>query len=124
LGRCGERAVRSEVPREQPQIGNDVSEGATEIDFRVIVITYRFVTMIKHSRNASSDFVRRGVETGAVVILTIMLICAVLASLGVGVLVAYGVCIGMFGVFRMHARQVAAEKMAGRVGAPAHVAKS
>jgi hypothetical protein len=124
LGRCGEGAVRSEVPREQPQIGNDVSEGATEIDFRVIVITYRFVTMIKHSRNASSDFVRRGVETGAVVILTIMLICAVLASLGVGVLVAYGVCIGMFGVFRMHARQVAAEKMAGRVGAPAHVAKS
>jgi hypothetical protein len=53
-----------------------------------------------------------------------MLICAVLASLGVGVLVAYGVCIAMFEVFRIHARQVAAEKMAGRVGAPAQIAKS
>ena len=38
---------------------------------------------------------------------SIVLICAVLASLAVGVLVAYGVCIAMFGVFRMHARQVA-----------------
>jgi hypothetical protein len=34
-----------------------------------------------------------------------MLVCAVLASLTAGVLVAYGVCVGMFGVFRMHARQ-------------------
>jgi hypothetical protein len=41
------------------------------------------------------------------VILSIVLICAVLASLAVGVLVAYGVCIAMFEVFRMHARQVA-----------------
>jgi hypothetical protein len=37
----------------------------------------------------------------------VMLVCAVLASLTAGVLVAYGVCLGMFGVFRMHARQVA-----------------
>jgi hypothetical protein len=36
-----------------------------------------------------------------------MLVCAVLASLTAGVLVAYGVCVGMFGVFRMHARKVA-----------------
>jgi hypothetical protein len=55
---------------------------------------------------------------------SIMLICAVLASLGVGVLVAYGVCVAMFEVFRIHARQVAAEKIAGRVGAPAQIAKS
>jgi uncharacterized protein (DUF2062 family) len=41
------------------------------------------------------------------VILSIVLICAVLASLAVGVLVAYGVCIAMFELFRMHARQVA-----------------
>ena len=38
---------------------------------------------------------------------SIVLVCAVLASLAVGVLVAYGVCIAMFEAFRMHVRQVA-----------------
>jgi hypothetical protein len=52
-----------------------------------------------------------------------MLVCAVLISLGAGVMVAYGVCLAMFGVFRMHARQVAAEKMARGVVAPAQVLK-
>lgn len=46
----------------------------------------------------------------------VMLVCAVLASLTAGVLVAYGVCVGMFGVFRMHARQVAVGKAEVRVG--------
>jgi len=49
------------------------------------------------------------------VILSIALICAVLASLAVGVLVAYGVCIAMFGVFRMHVRQVAQSSAQGVV---------
>jgi hypothetical protein len=31
------------------------------------------------------------------------------------VLVAYGICMAMFGVFRIHARQVAAERSAERV---------
>jgi uncharacterized protein (DUF2062 family) len=57
------------------------------------------------------------------VILSIMLICAVLISLGAGVLVAYGICTGMFGIFRMHARQVAAEKMAENMVTPAQVLK-
>jgi hypothetical protein len=35
-----------------------------------------------------------------------MLVCAVLAALAAGVLVAYGVCLGMFGLFRMHTKQV------------------
>ncbi len=39
---------------------------------------------------------------------TIVLLAAVLASLATGVLVAYGVCIAMFRVFRIHAQQVAA----------------
>ena len=39
-----------------------------------------------------------------------MLVCAVLMSLAVGVLLAYGVCLGMFEVFRMHARQVQAKR--------------
>jgi predicted phage tail protein len=56
----------------------------------------------------------RFIYSGVVVILSIALICAVLASLAVGVLVAYGVCIAMFGVFRIHARQVA-ETSARRV---------
>ena len=53
---------------------------------------------------------------------SIVLVCAVLASLAVGVLVAYGICMAMFGVFRMHVRQVAAGS--GRVVAPAQVVKS
>ena len=40
---------------------------------------------------------------------SVVLVCAVLASLAAGVLVAHGVCLAMFGLFRMHARQVAAE---------------
>ena len=40
---------------------------------------------------------------------SIVLIAAVLASLGAGVLLAYGVCVAMFRVFRMHVQQVAAD---------------
>ena len=41
---------------------------------------------------------------------SIMLVCAVLMSLALGVLVAYWVCLGMFQIFRMHARQVQAKR--------------
>lgn len=44
---------------------------------------------------------------------SIMLVCAVLASLAVGVLAAYGVCLGFFAAFRMRAlRPVVAPKEA------------
>ena len=46
---------------------------------------------------------------------SIVLICAVLASLAVGVLVAYGVCMGMFKIFRIHARQLAVRSGRGVV---------
>ena len=39
-----------------------------------------------------------------------MLVCAVLASLAVGVLVAYGICRVMFGIFRIHVRQIASAR--------------
>jgi uncharacterized protein (DUF2062 family) len=56
---------------------------------------------------------------------SIVLVCAVLASLAVGVLVAYGVCLAMFRVFQMHAQQVAAERRSQVVAsASAQVAKS
>lgn len=54
---------------------------------------------------------------------SIVLVCAVLASLAVGVLIAYGVCMSMFRVFQMHAQQVAAEKQSRAVVAPAQVVK-
>jgi hypothetical protein len=38
---------------------------------------------------------------------SIMLVCAVLASLAAGILVAYGVCLAFFSFFRMHTLQVA-----------------
>ncbi len=37
---------------------------------------------------------------------SVMLVAAVMASLAVGVLVAYGVCYGMFQVFRIHSQAV------------------
>ena len=60
------------------------------------------------------------VGLGMFVTSSIVLIAAVLASLAAGVLVAYGVCIVMFRVFRMHAQQVAAGS-ARRVAAQAQV---
>ena len=64
------------------------------------------------------------VEFQGVVVTSIMLVCAVLASLAVGVLMAYGVCIAMFRVFQMHVRQVAAENRSRRVATAAQVAKT
>ena len=49
---------------------------------------------------------------------SIVLFCAVLASLAVGVAVAYGLCLAMFGGFRLHARRVSVER------AIAHAAKA
>ncbi|RZU40240.1 hypothetical protein [Edaphobacter modestus] len=55
---------------------------------------------------------------------SIVLISAVLASLAVGVLAAHGICMTMFRLFRIHARQVAAERQARTVVAPNRVAES
>jgi hypothetical protein len=68
-------------------------------------------------------------ESGVFVNSSIILICAVLASLAVGVLLAHGICIAMFNVFRIHARQVAVKsaksaKSARGVVAPTHVVQS
>lgn len=41
---------------------------------------------------------------------SLLLICAVLASLTAGVLLAYGICVGMFWVFRIHSQQVHARR--------------
>ncbi len=49
-------------------------------------------------------------KRGCWVTTSIMLVCAVLMSLAVGVLVAYWVCTAMFQVFRIHARQVQARR--------------
>jgi hypothetical protein len=54
---------------------------------------------------------------------SIVLVSAVLASLAVGVLVAYGVCIAMFSAFQMHARQIAGNA-ARQVTATVQVLKS
>ena len=53
----------------------------------------------------------------------VMLVCAVLASLATGVLAAYGVCLAMFGLFRMHTRQSAVSSPV-RVSAPAEAIES
>ena len=45
-------------------------------------------------------------------IVSLMLIAAVLASLALGVLVAYGVCQTMFRIFRVHATSVSRQSAA------------
>ena len=45
---------------------------------------------------------------------SLMLVCAVLASLSAGVLLAYGLCVAMFHVFRIHSIQVAQQRIAQR----------
>jgi ABC-type glycerol-3-phosphate transport system permease component len=40
---------------------------------------------------------------------TLILVCAALASLALGVMLAYGLCRSAFAVFRIHAKTVAAE---------------
>jgi len=42
---------------------------------------------------------------------SILLICAVVASLAVGVFVAQGLCVLMFHIFKMHAKQVEATRI-------------
>jgi len=42
----------------------------------------------------------------------VVLICAVLASLAGGVVLAYGVCVAMFTAFRVHSQSVATESSA------------
>lgn len=50
----------------------------------------------------------------------IVLVCVVLAGLAAGVLAAYGMCLGMFAAFRMHAQQVAIQSpAAAMVASPA-----
>jgi hypothetical protein len=48
----------------------------------------------------------------AVVVGTLMLVCAVAASLAFGVLAAYGVCHAMFRIFRVHQTAVAKQRSA------------
>jgi len=43
---------------------------------------------------------------------SIVLICAVLASLASGVVLAYAVCLAMFSFLRTHKRQLAGQRMA------------
>ena len=42
---------------------------------------------------------------------SLMLVCAVLASLALGVLMAYGICQAMFSIFRVHAMAAAKERV-------------
>ena len=43
---------------------------------------------------------------------TVVLLCAVLASLAGGVLLAYGICTAMFHIFRIHSIQAAQQRAA------------
>jgi uncharacterized protein (DUF2062 family) len=47
--------------------------------------------------------------------LMIMLIAAVMVSLAFGVLVAYGICYGMFQVFRIHSQSVRQARVAAQL---------
>ncbi|SNS95267.1 hypothetical protein SAMN05421770_103204 [Granulicella rosea] len=51
--------------------------------------------------------------------LSIVLVAAVLASLALGVLLAHGICVAMFQIFRIHSRQVAMTRSARTAMKPA-----
>ena len=53
---------------------------------------------------------------------TLLLVGAVLASLALGVLVAYGICQAMFRIFRIHA--ISAAKVRGQVAGVSVVRES
>lgn len=54
---------------------------------------------------------------------TVVLLCTVFAALAGGVLLAYGICFGMFQIFRIHSLQVAQQRAKRRaVGSLAPVA--
>ena len=53
---------------------------------------------------------------------SILLVSAVLASLASGVLISYGLCYGMFFVFRIHSIQVAQQRASAKSAAPAATA--
>ncbi len=40
----------------------------------------------------------------------VVLLCSIFASLAGGVLLAYGLCMGMFQIFRIHTMQVAQQR--------------
>jgi hypothetical protein len=42
---------------------------------------------------------------------SLMLVCAVMASLALGVLMAYGICLAMFRIFRVHALAAARDRV-------------
>ena len=51
---------------------------------------------------------------------TLMLVCAIAASLAFGVLLAYGVCRAAFVAFRQHAGSVAAQRAKTQVAPASH----
>jgi type II secretory pathway component PulJ len=51
-----------------------------------------------------------------------MLICAVLVSLALGVLLAYGICVSMFRVFRVHSISAAQQREERKAAAAMQIA--
>jgi len=51
---------------------------------------------------------------GEYFVTTVVLMCAVIASLAGGVFLAYALCDAMFSIFRMHSLQVAQQRAAKR----------
>jgi hypothetical protein len=49
------------------------------------------------------------------VILSILLLCGVAASLALGVLLAYALCVSMFALFRIQTRKAATARLAASV---------
>jgi MFS superfamily sulfate permease-like transporter len=47
----------------------------------------------------------------------ITLLCAILASLTIGVLIAHAICVAMFSVFRIHRQSVAAARTSAKTPA-------
>ena len=55
---------------------------------------------------------------------TVVLLCVVFSALAGGVLLAYGMCLGMFRLFRIHSMQVAQQRAVRQEAARVLVARA
>ena len=55
---------------------------------------------------------------------TVVLLCVVFSALAGGVLLAYGMCLGMFRMLRIHSMQVAQQRAVRQEAAQALVARA
>lgn len=93
-------------------VSAEITESIPEFDARCEEKAHLCKNGNDMARQPPGQHVELGVQELQVT--SIVLVSAVLASLAAGVLLAYGLCVAMFLIFRMHARQVREMRVVAR----------